>query len=126
MVEHEFNTEEPIAYLITWTTYGTWLPGDERGSWHRGQYESPNQLFRVMAESHMKEAVFVLSEQDRNIVEKTVAKHCDIRSWKLHALNARTNHVHVVVTARAYEPEDSSRSVQGLVYATLEISASGA
>ena len=22
---------EPLAYLLTWTTYGTWLPGDERG-----------------------------------------------------------------------------------------------
>ena len=22
---------EPLAYFLTWTTYGTWLPGDERG-----------------------------------------------------------------------------------------------
>jgi hypothetical protein len=22
---------EPLAYYLTWTTYGTWLPGDERG-----------------------------------------------------------------------------------------------
>ena len=32
MSDREFNTDEPIAYFITWTTYGTWLPGDERGS----------------------------------------------------------------------------------------------
>ena len=25
--------------------------------------------------------------------------HCTIRNWQLHAVNARTNHVHVVVTA---------------------------
>ena len=29
-----FNTGEPLAYFLTWTTYGTWLPGDERG-WSR-------------------------------------------------------------------------------------------
>ena len=22
---------EPLAYFLTWPTYGTWLPGDERG-----------------------------------------------------------------------------------------------
>ena len=40
----------PLAYHITWTTYGSWLPGDPRG-------------------------------------------------WKLHAVNARTNHVHCVIAA---------------------------
>jgi hypothetical protein len=25
------TTDEPFALLITWTCYGTWLPGDERG-----------------------------------------------------------------------------------------------
>ena len=23
--------DEPLAYFLTWTTYGTWLPGDGRG-----------------------------------------------------------------------------------------------
>ena len=22
---------EPLAFFLTWTTYGSWLPGDERG-----------------------------------------------------------------------------------------------
>ena len=22
---------DPLAYFLTWSTYGTWLPGDERG-----------------------------------------------------------------------------------------------
>jgi hypothetical protein len=30
---------EPLGYFITWTCYGTWLPGDDRGwtSWHQGE-----------------------------------------------------------------------------------------
>ena len=29
----------PLAYLITWTTYGTWLHGDDRGSFdHNGDF----------------------------------------------------------------------------------------
>jgi hypothetical protein len=23
--------DEPLAYFLTWTAYGSWLPGDERG-----------------------------------------------------------------------------------------------
>jgi hypothetical protein len=28
--------DRPIAYFITFTTYGTWLHGDERGSVDKG------------------------------------------------------------------------------------------
>ena len=108
MADREFNTDEPITYFITWTTYGTWVPGDQRGSWHRGQYKSPNELFRQMAVAEMKETAFTLSKEDRAIVEETVTKHCEIRSWKLHTVRARSNHVHVVVTAPGYKARDRS------------------
>ncbi len=36
--------------------------------------------------------------EQRTIVEATIRRHCEIRGWELHALNARTNHIHLVVT----------------------------
>ncbi|WP_146527097.1 transposase [Novipirellula artificiosorum] len=39
------------------------------------------------------------------MVEQTIAKHCEIRDWSLHAVSVRTNHVHVVTTAPGYKPE---------------------
>ena len=76
MTEREFNPGEPIAYFITWTCYGTWLPGDERGSWRKGgEWQPANELFREMAAEEMKETPFILSLDDRDIVEQTVAKH---------------------------------------------------
>jgi hypothetical protein len=27
---------KPLAYFISWTTYGSWLPGDERGWVEKG------------------------------------------------------------------------------------------
>lgn len=36
---------------------------------------------------------------DRATVEAACRQHCEHRGWHLHAVNARTNHVHVVVTA---------------------------
>jgi REP element-mobilizing transposase RayT len=109
MSKREFNSDEPIAYFITWTSYGTWLPGDERGWWRKGgDWHAANDLFREMAAVEMKETLFTLSKDDRDVVEHTVAKHCEIRGWTLHAAQARTNHVHVVVTALGYKPETVS------------------
>jgi REP element-mobilizing transposase RayT len=102
-----FNVGEPIAYFLTWTTYGTWLPGDSRG-WNPKDGSGPeiaNPLFEEMARSQMTESEFRLSTADRELVEKTIRKHCEFRGWTLHAVNPRSNHVHVVVTAPGYEPE---------------------
>jgi hypothetical protein len=37
------NTDTPLAYFISFRTYGTWLHGDKRGSIdrHHNQYGSP-------------------------------------------------------------------------------------
>jgi hypothetical protein len=53
----------------------------------------------------MKEPVFELDSEQRRVVENTVTRHCEIRSWTKHAVNARSNHVHVVVTAPGYTPD---------------------
>lgn len=89
-----------VAFFSTWTTYGTWLPGDSRGWYQRGRgLQDPDALRRLEASLLMSEAALTLDPQQRRMVENTIAKHCAIRGWVLHAVNCRTNHVHVVVTA---------------------------
>ena len=107
MSERSFNADDPIAFFITWTCYGTWLPGDERGWHHRGTggVQPANELFKTAAEAKMRESEFLLSNDDRKVVEATVEEHCKIRGWILHRVNARSNHVHVVVTATGFAPE---------------------
>jgi REP element-mobilizing transposase RayT len=90
-----------IAYFSTWTTYGTWLPGDERGWFERGTgIREPDLMRRLEAALLMTEAAITLDHDQRRLVEATIAAHCTIRQWTLHAVNCRSNHVHVVVTAR--------------------------
>jgi REP element-mobilizing transposase RayT len=98
--------EEPLAYYLTWTTYGTWLPGDERG-WvaKPGQFRAPDANLKQAAQRLMTESALTLDQEQRCIVEDTIADHCRIRGWHLHAVNCRTQHVHVVVTAPQREPE---------------------
>jgi hypothetical protein len=38
-------------------------------------------------------------------VNATIVTHCSLRDWQLHAVNCRTNHCHVVVTANGYNGE---------------------
>jgi REP element-mobilizing transposase RayT len=89
-----------IAIFSTWTTYGTWLPGDPRGWYQHGRgLREPDAMRQLEALLRMTEAALILDPEQRRLVEKTVTDHCAIRKWQLHAVNCRTNHVHVVVTA---------------------------
>lgn len=102
-----FNAGEPLAYFLTWTTYGTWMPGDDRG-WRRkhvADVQPPNPALVETTRSRMRESEFLLSEIHRRMVEETVREHCRLRNWSPHAISVRTNHVHVVVTATGYRPE---------------------
>ncbi len=100
-------TSTPVAYLITFTTYGTWMHGDARSSVdadHRvygTPYAKPNVRRERVERAKLKHPSVVLSDVQRAIVDQAVRGVCDHREWTLYALNVRTNHVHVVVSAPA-------------------------
>lgn len=81
-------------------TYGTWLPGDERG-WVECQrgWKLPDPIRELEAMVTMTEDACLLDESQRRAVENQIAETCQHRGWHLHAINCRSNHVHVVVTA---------------------------
>jgi REP element-mobilizing transposase RayT len=92
---------EPLAYHITWTTYGSWLPGDARGWVKRPAQgiQSPEGPLERNSHSSLAQLPVVLDDENRQVVEQTIQRHCEIRSWTLRALNVRTNHVHLIVSA---------------------------
>ena len=98
---------EPLGYFITWTCYGTWLPGDDRGwtSWHKGE-RIPQPLLADWCRELMAEQAVFLDARQRGIVNDTVSLHCEIRGWLLHAVNCRSNHCHTVVTANSHDGEE--------------------
>ncbi|NNJ27338.1 transposase [Alienimonas chondri] len=53
----------------------------------------------------MREEPCRLTASQRQAVEAIVQRHCEIRGWTLHAVNVRTNHVHVVLTATDVHPK---------------------
>ena len=106
----EFRDEHiPFGYLITFRSYGTWLHGRE-GSVDRShnacgtpKLPADDARFRynrrALARSPVK-----LNARQRALVEQAIRETCDIRKWSFWAVNARSNHVHTVVTANC-KPE---------------------
>ena len=77
------------AWLITWTTYGTWLPGDKRGwrSRKNGQ-QLPQPLLQKWCQEQMTGEAVLLRINDRKVVKRACLEHCEIRGWQLLAVDA--------------------------------------
>ena len=96
---------DPIAYFITFRTYGTWLHGDERGSMdrHHNIYGTPlldaHAGRQRSARLRLVHPPVTLSKSARDAVSMVIRQVCDHHDWTLHSSNVRSNHVHVVVSA---------------------------
>jgi REP element-mobilizing transposase RayT len=111
MYSGEFRDEHiPFGYLITIRAYGTWLHG-RAGSVDRfhNRYGTPklaaNQKRREYNARLLAGAPVALGLKQRKAIELAIKETCEIRKWTLWALNARTNHVHSVVTANCKPKE---------------------
>jgi hypothetical protein len=100
----------PLAYLITFTCYGTVLHGDEAGSIDR-HHNIPlapllpsNPRLRNAELEVMRQAPYRLDDRRRQLVLSEFREVCEYRGWALAAAHVRETHVHLVVHA-AEPPE---------------------
>ena len=102
--------DRPV-YFLTWTTYGTWLPGDARGWIDRREagcgmdIREPAPALEDWTRGQMTNAPARLSVKERAIASRAVEQVCQHRDWELIALNCRSNHVHALVRADGTRPE---------------------
>lgn len=113
MAPEQINTIPIERYwLVTWTTYGSWLPGDDRG--HVGTapdetgrqinhnqpgtpYCRPDQLRRQSAARRLKSAPVLLHvAQAKAMLEQFQETTC-YRQWLLVAAAIMHTHLHLVV-----------------------------
>ena len=100
------DNEFPLAYLITFRCYGTWLHGDRRGSYRRnsrllsGVSKIPSRPRLASAERRQfKHSPLTLNKKQRATVEQAVRDVCKHRRYRMRAINVRTNHAHSVISA---------------------------
>ena len=91
----------PLAYFITFSTYGSRLHGDERESVIVKE-DAPrligrNDALKQYEEKAMKYPEVTLDEPQRQVVLDTILKHCQIKQWHPYAVHVRSNHAHVIV-----------------------------
>jgi len=96
----------PLAYLLTFRTFGTWLHGDPRGSHGRfrdprnnSKYIEPHSGLHTEMLDELKQSPVRLSRDQRLVVQSTIREVVRFRGYSLKAENVRTNHAHLVIGA---------------------------
>ena len=81
------------------------MHGDKRGSVDRDNNQIktpfllPNKNRHNFRTAQLSQSPVILDDWQRSLIEKAIRDVCDYRGWQLYAINVRTNHVHVVVSA---------------------------
>ncbi|MBX7103072.1 MAG: transposase [Gemmataceae bacterium] len=97
----------PLAYFITFSTYGTWLHGTDKGlgsvddqnNAYGSPFLSPDKLRSEKALARMTQPAYQLDEPRRAVVRDAIVELARDRSFRLWAAHVRSNHVHVVISA---------------------------
>jgi len=92
-----------VTYLITFSTYGTHLHGDSRGSVDPNHNVPGTRLIEAMPnlrsyqEKSLRFAPYSITDREAQIILRGIRAECELKSWRLYAAHVRTNHVHVIV-----------------------------
>lgn len=117
---------QPLAYFITFTRYGHWLHGDQRGSVDRNhnQPQTPwviaDDIRRERKLGRMDEPAFELGAHERQLVREAISDVCRYRGWRLWAAHARSRHVRLVITAVA-KPEKVMNELKAYASRALNV-----
>jgi REP element-mobilizing transposase RayT len=97
----------PLAYFITFTTYGTWLPGSAKGmgsvdrdhSAFGTPFVAPDAQREQSAREAMVQLPYLMIADEREIVCRAIVDLSRELNWSLQAVHVRTTHIHLVISA---------------------------
>src|SRR5262249_47365639 len=126
-------------WLLTWTTYGTWLPGDRRGfvsdvrdgPGPEVRHNIPGtpcdaddeRVRRRALDNLVGDPVWLTAEQARIIVEQ-FQQTAGYRGWQLLAAAVMANHLHLVVAVPG-DPDPAKLLHDFKSYASRALKAKG-
>jgi REP element-mobilizing transposase RayT len=102
---------DALAYHISFTTYGTRLHGDPRGTVDDAHnisgtpYLAEDTILNEHRAQSLKHPPVILDARMRGATDAAIREVCEYRRWTLYAINVRTNHVHTVVSFADADPE---------------------
>jgi len=84
------------GYMVTWTTYGSWLPGDKRGYVKQGKTKPDNPKIMNASQSLQKSATITLDSGQKAIIRRAILQEAERIGHTIEALAVCTNHIHLV------------------------------
>lgn len=102
-------TKELIGYMITWTTYGSWLQGDKRGYVKNGTILPANDKLKSANQKQQKFQMVKLDSSQKYTVRKAILQEAQKINQKILAIAVCSNHVHIVAKV-------SSESIEQIVH----------
>jgi hypothetical protein len=96
-----------LAYFITFTTYGIWLPGSAKGlgsvdrdhNAYGTPFVEPDADRERAAREAMVQPPYVMGAPEREVVCSAIVGLAREKGWHVWAAHVRSNHAHVVITA---------------------------
>ncbi|MFO0895855.1 MAG: hypothetical protein U0836_00380 [Pirellulales bacterium] len=94
-----------LATMVTLTTYGTWLRGDERGWTEDGRARDPNPQLMEADQRRLKHPAFVFSDEILRFVGQTIGDSLVGRmSLPIWAMSVHNTHGHILYGPTAHSP----------------------
>jgi len=97
-----------VGYMLTWTTYASWLQGDERGYVKEGRMLCADKGLVALCEKFQKGHAAKLRSDEKDIVRRAILDEAQRIGRNVEALAVCSNHVHLVLR---YSPEPIGRTV---------------
>lgn len=101
--------DSPIAYHITFGTYGTRLHGDERGTIDikRNKPGDPiigqNEHWQQYENQILNHKPVTFNEEQRHFIQKSLPQICERGEWTHHCSACQDNHIHIMLSTSSDE-----------------------
>jgi REP element-mobilizing transposase RayT len=86
-----------IAYMLTWTTYGTWLQGDRRRWVKDGEVHQANAHLENINRQNMKAKSVTLSKEQRTCAVNTIINESAKLKQEIFTLAVSKSHIHLLL-----------------------------
>ena len=101
--------DKMLGYMITFTTYGTWLQGDKRGYVKDGEILTEDTNLLKANKSKLRTSPVILSARWKKFVQKAILEKAQNLGQNILALAVTSNHVHMVIECDDIPVEDALR-----------------
>jgi REP element-mobilizing transposase RayT len=89
--------DKMVGYMVTWTTYGSWLQGDKRRYVKDGEILQADKELEEANKRQQKSGTVRLTNEQKNIVKEAILKEAQRIGQEVLAILVFSNHVHIVV-----------------------------